>query len=87
MEPIDYKLHCCLLYTSTKNSIASSPNTFIGLSQTFERNIENPERVLVSYKIKASRNMNNICLLYTSGVKHYGNAYMENVTEPISLTM
>lgn len=67
----------------TKNSIASSPNTFIGLSQTFERNIENPERVLVSYKIRASRNMNNIVasIEYEDETRVDGTLNVEATTE------
>jgi hypothetical protein len=54
-----------------RNSLTTVPGTFIGLSQLIEKPLENPNRVLISYKIKASRAMDGILatLEYEDGTR------------------
>ena len=53
----------------TRNSVSYSG--FIGLQQDFYQYVENPQRVLISYKIKASRKLQNIkgSLEYITGAR------------------
>lgn len=67
----------------TKNSVQASPDSFIGLSQGIEKPLENPDRVLISYKIKASKVVNNIIasLEYADGTRVDGTLNVEATTE------
>jgi hypothetical protein len=65
----------------TKNATAYSG--FIGLEQDFYQYIENPQQVLVSYKIKANREIENIqgSLEYANGVRIDGEVVVSANTE------
>lgn len=67
----------------TKNSVEATNGTFIGLSQLIEQTLGNPNRVLISYKIKASRTMNNIVatLSYEDETRVDGTVNVEATTE------
>ena len=67
----------------TKNSTPVDSNTFIGLSQLIDKELENPNRAIISYKIKSSRNMNNLVatLEYQDGTRVDGTVNVESTTE------
>lgn len=69
--------------TITKNDTAATPQAFIGLSQLLDSHIENPNRVLISYKIKSSRPLSNLVasLEYEDGTRVDGTLNVESTTE------
>ncbi|MDR1341520.1 MAG: hypothetical protein LBK58_15935, partial [Prevotellaceae bacterium] len=72
--------HCRICHL-VKNQ--ASHSGFIGLRQDFYQYVENPERVLVSYKIKSSRELQNIkgSLEYANGVHIDGEVAVTSGTE------
>lgn len=66
-----------------RNSTQSKANDFIGLQQRIEKTLGNPDRVLISYKIKSSRLLNNISasLGYVNGSRLDGTLNVKATTE------
>lgn len=66
-----------------RNSTQSKANDFIGLQQRIEKTLGNPDRVLIAYKIKASRLLNNISasLGYVNGSRLDGTLNVKATTE------
>lgn len=74
---LDYRRICHI----TKNQIPTTD--FIGLQQDFYQYVANPNRVLVSYKIKSSRNLQNIkgSLEYADGTRIDGEVLLSTTDE------
>lgn len=66
-----------------RNSVTAGVGTFIGLQQHIEKSLGNPDRVLISYKIRSSRPMNNIIasLGYEDGTRIDGTLSVTSTTE------
>lgn len=66
-----------------RNSVTANTGTFIGLQQHIEKTLGNPDRVLISYKIKSNRTLNNIIasLGYTDGSRIDGTLNVTSTTE------
>lgn len=68
--------------TITKNSSAAASDVFIGIKQEFCQYIENPNRVLISYKIKSSKNITaTVSLEYTDGTRTDGSLTTDVTTD------
>lgn len=67
----------------TRNNIENSNSNIIGLKQAIDGRVENPQRVIVSYKIKASKPGSNIPvgLSYTNGEETDGSGIIEVSTD------
>lgn len=80
---IDNEGDCYRVCKLTKNATAIPAGTFVGLSQSISESLENPERVLVSYKIKSSRNISGIVatLEYEDGTRIDGTVSVDSGTD------
>ncbi|MDR1089842.1 MAG: hypothetical protein LBL79_02095 [Prevotella sp.] len=80
-EYIQSEYSHCRICRLIKNLISYSG--FIGLQQDFYQYVENPQRVLISYKIKSSRKLQNIngSLEYSNGSRVDGEVTITSGTE------
>lgn len=67
----------------TRNSVATVNGAFIGLSQLIDKPLANPNSVLISYKIKASKALDNLIMTlgYEDGTRFDGTVNVQATTE------
>lgn len=59
----------CRVFRITRNEVANEKHCTVGFKQTLEKKVANPWRIVISYKIRASRPLNDVELRfgYTDG--------------------
>ncbi|GAB6013554.1 hypothetical protein, partial [Viscerimonas tarda] len=70
------------IFRITRNNVTNPGNAPVGLKQTIEKEVSHPQRLVISYKIRASKSMENVPVgfSYTSGEETDG-ADTINITE------
>lgn len=50
---------CNRIYRVTRNSVVNS-NSYFGIKQLIEKKVKNPQRLIISYKVRSSKSLSNV---------------------------